>query len=164
MTVSKRRNCLAVCYCLLLLSVAARVRKSRDEKPIKRKRLWVKSWLQQKDRFSHMQLIKHLKDNNPEDFRNYLRMNDAAFDALLDVVEAYIRKHDTHMRTCIPAKDRLAATLRFLATGRSLRDLSYSTAISYQALSRIIPDTCQVIVSGLRETYMKVRETNHLII
>ncbi|VEN60267.1 unnamed protein product [Callosobruchus maculatus] len=45
------------------------------------------------------------------------------------------------MKRSISPHERLAATLRFLATGRSYEDLKFSVAISPQALGQIIPET-----------------------
>ncbi|KAJ8975151.1 hypothetical protein NQ317_012429 [Molorchus minor] len=52
------------------------------------------------------------------------------------------------MRTAISPHERLTATLRFLATGQ---DLEFTTIISKQALSEIIPET-PMDVSGLLAT------------
>ena len=38
----------------------------------KKRDIWMKSWLKKKEQFSHMSLLKELKENNPGDFRNYL--------------------------------------------------------------------------------------------
>ncbi|VEN62449.1 unnamed protein product [Callosobruchus maculatus] len=45
------------------------------------------------------------------------------------------------MRQSISPHERLTATLRLLATGRSYEDLKFSVAISPQALGQIIPET-----------------------
>ncbi|XP_063786053.1 putative nuclease HARBI1 [Pseudophryne corroboree] len=91
-----------------------------------------------------MSLLTEIRENKPEDYRNYLRMDDATFQELLGFVTPYIERQDTKMRRAIPAEERLTATLRFLAT--ALEDLKFGTFISHQALGRIIPDTCKAIV------------------
>lgn len=63
------------------------------------------------------------------------------------------------MRKAITPHKRLTATLRFLATERNYEDLKYSTLISPQALSYIIPETCNAIYKVLKTQYMKVRIT-----
>jgi len=63
------------------------------------------------------------------------------------------------MRKAISSHERLTATLRFLATGRSYEDLKFSTIISPQALSSIIPETCEVIYEVLSKKYLKVIKT-----
>jgi hypothetical protein len=37
-----------------------------------RQSMWTKKWLSEKDKYSHMQLLRELRENNPDDFRNYL--------------------------------------------------------------------------------------------
>jgi hypothetical protein len=60
------------------------------------------------------------------------------------------------MREAITPHERLTATLRFLATGRTYEDLEFSTIISPQALSYIVPETCRAICDVLKPTYLKV--------
>jgi hypothetical protein len=91
-----------------------------------------------------MQLLRELRENNPDDFRNYLRMNDTTFDHLLNMVKPYVTKQNTVMRASVSPEERLIATLRFLAAGRS------STRIFAQALGYIIPETCKVIYEKLK--------------
>jgi hypothetical protein len=59
------------------------------------------------------------------------------------------------MRKATTPNERLTATLRYLATGRTLEDLKFSTCISPQALGRVIPETCKAIYKVLRK-YCKV--------
>ncbi|XP_069829041.1 uncharacterized protein [Dendropsophus ebraccatus] len=82
-------------------------------------------------------------------------MSQDSFERLLNMVKPMIAKKSTKMRQAIPAEQRLAATLRFLATGRSLKDLRFTTAISQPMLSRIIPETCRAIVLALKDEYLK---------
>lgn len=103
-----------------------------------------------------MSLLRDLRDNNPDDFKNYLRMDTNAFDELLNLMRPHVSKQDTAMRGSIPADERLIATLRFLATGRGYEDLKFSTGISAQALGRIIPETCKALYEVLHRDYLKV--------
>jgi hypothetical protein len=116
----------------------------RKKKKTKRK-TWVKKWRLDRDRYGHTPPLRELRDNDPEDYKNYLRM-DNTFEYLLNLVSPYIAKQDTVMRNCIKAEERLAATLWFVATGRSLQDLKFSTCISASALCHIIPETCYAML------------------
>lgn len=118
---------------------------------------WTKNWLLQRDQFCHMPLLREIRENNPDDFRNFLRMTDPVFHRLLALLTPYISRQDTCMRQAITPEQRLVATLRYLATGRSLQDLKFSTGISPQALGIIIPETCSAIIQVLQKEYMKVR-------
>ncbi|KAJ8963117.1 hypothetical protein NQ318_018582 [Aromia moschata] len=92
----------------------------------------------------------------PDDWRNYLRMDEETYIELLNLVTPFIKRKDTIMRTAITPHERLTATLRFLATGRNYEDLKFSTIISPQALSQIIPETCEAIYQSLHKEYMKI--------
>ncbi|XP_077344185.1 uncharacterized protein LOC143988458 [Lithobates pipiens] len=59
------------------------------------------------------------------------------------------------MRLAITPKQRLIATLWYLATGRSLQDLKFTTGISPQALGLIILDTCSAIIQVLQKDYIR---------
>ncbi|XP_063788473.1 uncharacterized protein LOC134943713 [Pseudophryne corroboree] len=100
-----------------------------------------------------MPLLDEIRDNNPDDYRNFLRMTDDTFQELLRLVIPLIQKRDTKWRVPIPADERLVATLRFLATGQLLEDLKYGTRISAQALGHIIPETCKAIIKVLQYKY-----------
>ncbi|XP_039281931.1 protein ANTAGONIST OF LIKE HETEROCHROMATIN PROTEIN 1-like [Nilaparvata lugens] len=78
---------------------------------------------------------------------------------LLELVTPHIKKENTCMRAAISPHERLTATLRFLATGRSYKDLEFTTIISKQLLSEIIPETCEAIYKVLKKDYLKVPST-----
>ncbi|KAK4885232.1 hypothetical protein RN001_001503 [Aquatica leii] len=106
-----------------------------------------------------MRLLKELKTNEPEDFRNYLRMNSETFEELLKLVSPHIKKQDTVMRNSIIPEERLVVTLRFLATGRSYECLKFNTGISPQAIGCIIPETCKIIYKVMQPKHLKFPTT-----
>lgn len=132
-------------YCLLLKKYKRKQYRSK----------WSKKWFLKRRIYSHVNLINELRAE-PDDWRNYLRMDETAYTELLGLVTPLIERQNTVMRDCISPHERLTCTLRFLATGRSYRDLRFTTAISHQALSIIIPDTCRAIYKVLSKKYMKV--------
>ena len=121
----------------------------------KKRTIWCKEWLKKRERYSHINLLKELRFH-PKDWHNYLRMNEDTYLNLLSLVTPLIKKKDTIMRNAISPHERLTATLRFLATGRSYEDLKFSTIISPQALSYIVPETCEAIYKILHKDYLKV--------
>ncbi|KAE9523848.1 hypothetical protein AGLY_015736, partial [Aphis glycines] len=123
----------------------------------KKRRMWAKKWLIERKKFSHITLLNEL---DGDDFRNYLRMDYDCFNELLNLVSPLISKQNTHMRDAVSAEERLVATLRYLATGRDYADLKFSTAISPQLLSKIIPETCNAIFKVLR-TFIKIPTTEN---
>nr|CAH7767975.1 unnamed protein product [Callosobruchus chinensis] len=57
---------------------------------------------------------------------------------------------DTKFRKAIPVQDRLAITLRFLATGDSFTSLQYLFNVS-KRISIIIEETCNALIQALKE-------------
>lgn len=137
---------------LLSLYIGCLVRKVKKSR--KPRTQWSREWLLKRKDFSHVKLLKELQ-NEPNDWRNYLRMDEETYVELLSLVSPFIAKYDTVMRKAVSPHERLSATLRFLATGRSLKDMEYSTAISRPALSKIVPETCEAIYEVLKQ-YIQV--------
>lgn len=124
-------------------------------------RKWCKEWLSQRKILgSHATIFRELKDGHEKDFTNYMRMDPHTFHKLLHKVEPYIKKENTVLRESIPAEARLEATLSYLSTGCSYTSLQYSTRISKQSLSSIIPETCVAIYNVLKDDYLQVRIIN----
>lgn len=77
----------------LLLSAAAAIliMKMKNQKPKK----WSKRWLLNREQYSHVYLIKDLDE--PNDFRNYLRMDEATYINLLNLVDPFIYEKQTQL-------------------------------------------------------------------
>ncbi|KAJ8890823.1 hypothetical protein PR048_010332 [Dryococelus australis] len=105
-----------------------------------------RAWVEYR-RHNHMPLIEELRENYPDDYKNDLRMDSVSFDSLLDLIKNKISKTNTMMRKCISAEERLTATLRFLAIGRSFEDLKFTTGTSASSLCAVIPETCKAMTS-----------------
>lgn len=89
------------------------------------------------------------------EFHNFCRMSYTDFELLLQKVGPIISKKDTKWRDSIPAKVRLAVTLRFLASGDSYRSLHYLFKISSQIISEIVQEVCAALWEVLRD-YVKI--------
>lgn len=82
---------------------------------------------------------------------DFLRMNSSEFEFILNLVGKNIAKQDTNWRKAINYTERLAVTLRFLATGSSYGSLGDVFKISHQLISMIIPEVCEALNEGLKE-------------
>lgn len=113
---------------------------------------WAKSCLLERGNVSYMPLLMDIRENNPEDYRNFLHMDKLSFQESLLLVKPYIQRQNTKLQRARlqRAEDRLVATLRYLATRRSLEDLTFGTRILAQALGHIITETCKAIVKVLK--------------
>ena len=81
------------------------------------RRQWIK--IRQKLGVFHA-LVRELSDEDPKGFKNCLRMDKLSFAELDRLVSPLITRRDTIMREAISPSERLALTLRFLASGRPI--------------------------------------------
>ena len=63
------------------------------------------------------------------------------------------------MRRAIPAEEKLAATLRFLATGESFPSMQYQFRIHRTTIAAFIPVVCKTIYQVLKDEYLRMLET-----
>ena len=82
-------------------------------------------------------------------------MSPERFDHLLGLVENSITKVDINFRKAISAEERLAVTLRLLASGESQQSLSFGYLIEKSTLSRVIRQTCDAIFEALPGEYLR---------
>lgn len=82
-------------------------------------------------------------------FHNFTDVTD--FEYLLPKVSPIISKKDTPKRDAIPAKVRLAITLRFLASGDSFESLHFLFKVSSSIISRIVPEVCMALNEALKD-------------
>lgn len=107
MATKKDRRKAAACYYLL----ASQTKRSH--------KIWVRDWIKQRENHNLMNnLLEKLGREDEECYKNFFRMSAADFQYLLSKIKPAIEKQNTLMRNSIPAAERLALTLRFLATGK----------------------------------------------
>ena len=83
-----------------------------------------------------------LKLTSPNDFRNYLRMNEGIYEEFLYFLCPKIQKQDAQMCEAIFSNQRLSNVLRFLVTANYFYDLKFLIAISERTIGRIVMETC----------------------
>ena len=82
-------------------------------------------------------------------------MSPERYDHIFRLVSPLITKQDTNLREAIPASERLAVMLRFLASGESQQSLSFAYRTGKSTVSRILRETCDAIFSVLKDPYLK---------
>ena len=75
-----------------------------------------------------------------------LNQNDQLFNELLKNITLYSTTKNTVMRDSLSVEERLALTLRFIATGRALEDMKFSVTISPSAISQAVFEKCEVLM------------------
>lgn len=116
----------------------------------RKRRHWVTPMLKNRSVYSGTNLISDMLIGNIGQFENFCRMSSDDFEILLNLIEPVIRKKDTNYRESISPKERLAVTLRFLATGDSFTSLMYLFKISKQSISTIVIEVCRALNEALK--------------
>ncbi len=124
---------------------------ARDQQAHRRwpKSCWHVSWLSVEQRLAHgmyHQLMLELERNHIPGFVRLMRFEPAMFREMEDRLHDVLVKEDTNMRLAISSAERIAVTLRYLATGETLRSLAFQfrspwwewISFSVHALSRLV--------------------------
>ena len=78
------------------------------EGPTKKKSIWIKPWLQKRSTQGAFEnLITEFPNEDPVAYKNFLRMDKASFDKVLDCIRPIIEKKNTRLRECISVSERL---------------------------------------------------------
>ena len=80
------------------------------------------------------------------------------FKELIELTGPSITKETTNMRLPIAPDEKLAVTLRFLATGESYESLQYQFRIHCTTIGRFVPLVCKAIYCCLKENISKCQE------
>lgn len=76
------------------------------KKKRKQRGMWSKDWLLKRDMLSHINLLEEIRAF-PEDFHNFMRMDEETYLHLLSLVTPLISKQSTVMRAAISPHKRL---------------------------------------------------------
>ena len=89
-------------------------------------------------------------------FKEILRMSYEDFKKLLNFIEQHITLHQINGENiAIAAPERLAVTLRFLATGESFKSLSFQFCISSRTISHILKQVCNAFINILCQVFFE---------
>lgn len=122
--------------------------------------VWVRDWLKKRETDgAYAKLLQEFRNGGESGeklFRDFTRLSPTDFDYLLQLVTPQIEKQDTQFRRAIPAGERLALALHYLATGENYHALRFVFRIPQSTISLIIPLVLDAIWSVLRNEYVRV--------
>ena len=125
-----------------------------DEEGCPRRREWVNVILRKRHTLGEFQnLVQELR-LEPERHVQYFRLTPEGFDLLLARIQHRITPEETPFRTPISAPQRLALTLRYLASGMEFSALAPTYRVGESTCRKLVYDTCRAIVDELGPVYM----------
>ncbi|XP_017493066.1 PREDICTED: uncharacterized protein LOC108381162 isoform X2 [Rhagoletis zephyria] len=136
--------------------------KAWKKKCVKRnkKQWWIRPGLRHRATSGFYSTLRFkLRQQDPQWFKNFVRMSCEDFDYLVEHLTPYIGKSNTRFRKAISVGERLAVTLRYLATGDSFSSLMTVFLIGKTTICHIVHETCAAIFTGLKDQFLKVPNT-----
>ena len=115
-----------------------------------RPRRWVRDWVGRRGGLGASNtLLRELAEEDPDEYRNAIRMDTSKFEELLSMVASKVQKQDTVMRPAISSKTKLEVTLRYLATGDSFCSLGLMFQVPHNTIFSFLPDVLAAIYDSL---------------
>ena len=90
-----------------------------------------------------------MRVSDPAAHHWYFQMSVEDFDEILALVSGSIRMQALNIRDPISPGERLAVTLRFLASGSTMKSVAESLRIGYATIRKIVPEVSDTIWSQL---------------
>ena len=75
---------------------------------------------------------------------------------MINKVGPLITKQTTNLRLPISPEEKLAITLRYLATRETFQSLMYQFRVHRATIAKFIPEVCKAIYNCLKDEYLKV--------
>lgn len=145
---------------MLLPIILSEFADSDDEKPRRGK---TREWVKRRGQFGiYETLVKELIVEDRMSFKQMFRMSVEDFEIVLSHIDDLISPQERARGGNRPilSNERLALTLRFLATGESFHSLSFQFRISLGAVSYIIKGCCDAIVERMLHIFVPLPSTD----
>ena len=121
-----------------------------EEDNEKRRKEWVKPWLQRRNTHGfYSQLLSELHLEEVEIYKNYLRMKPGNFNEILVLIRDDITKKDTPMHEPIPPEIKLAVT--------TFENLSMCFRVHKSTIGKFVPEVCEAIYRRLKNDAFQVK-------
>jgi len=125
-----------------------------------RRTVWIRPWLERRlECGQYNRLMEELRVEDVRSFRNFLRMDPAMFQELLQRLIPRITKQDTWYRKSLEPGLKLAITLRYLASGDNYHSLMYGFRVPHNTISKFIPEVCEAIIQEFAEDVIECPTT-----
>lgn len=148
---------IAVAAALVLVTTLKEWKEKNEAKRRSAKKWWIRPGLTIRSRSGFYRTLHcKLRDQDPQWFHNFVRMSVEDFNYLVERLTPYIKKLDTRFRKSISVGERVAVTLRYLASGDSFSSLMALFLLGKTTICHIVHETCGAIYEALKNDYLKV--------
>ena len=129
-------------------------------RPRRRHNMWVRQWLlQREERGAYHNIMADLYATDIPGSTNYMRMTPELFEIIKTRLEPHLARQATNYRAPISVGEKLALTIRYLATGESYTSLSCQFRIGRSTISKFLPEVCRAIQDEFTREYLKCPTT-----
>ena len=131
------------------------------QRPRRRHNMWVRPWLlQREERGAYHSIVAELYATEfSPGFTNYMRMTPEFFEMIKTRLEPHLARQATNYRTPISVGEKLALTIRYLATGESYTSLSCQFRVGRSTISKFLPEVCRAIQDEFTREYLRCPTT-----
>ena len=92
-------------------------------------------------------------------FTNFMRMTTEFFEMIKTRLEPRLARQVTNYRAPISVGEKLALTIRYLATGESYTSLSCQFRVGRSTISKFLPQVCRAIQDEFTREYLRCPTT-----
>ena len=87
-------------------------------------------------------------------FTNFMRMTSEFFEMIKTTLEPCLARQATNYRAPIRVGEKIAITIRYLATGESYTSLSCQFMVGRSTISKFLPEVCRAIQDEFTREYL----------
>ena len=114
------------------------------QRPRRRHNMWVRPWLlQREERGAYHNIMAELYPTDIPGFTNFMRMTPEFFEMIKTRLEPRLARQATNYRAPISVREKLALTIRYLATGESYTSLFCQFRVGRSTISKFLPEVCR---------------------
>ena len=125
-----------------------------------RRRCWCRPWISRREQLGQYHtLMRELREKDPQEFINYMRMPPEMYDYILERVGPRIEKQKTWLRQPLEPGLKLAITLRHFASGDKYPSVKFGFRVPSNTVSLIVRDVSQAIIDEFKDELMTCPRT-----
>ena len=126
----------------------------------RRHNMWVRPWLlQREERGAYHNIMTGLYATDIPGFTNFMRMTPEFFEMIKTRLEPCLARQATNYRAPISVGEKLALTIRYLATGETYTSLSCQFRVGRSTISKFLPEVCRAIQDEFTREYLRYPTT-----